>query len=148
MVPPSRPALKLNSVSDGGPTMRIWRKAFLMIVFLAGLTACEQEIVSPEQQITGKFAFDDGTGLTGEYIEFSKGVLSVSQLSEPYPFAEGTIWDNGQANVVKRKKNPYMLADRVLTSGGEHLGLAELRGGVLHIGNNFFFGSVAVHVAV
>ena len=57
------------------------------------LFGCKQEVLEPEQQISGSFALDDGSGLTTQYLEFDKGYLTVVQLDRPRVFAENKIWN-------------------------------------------------------
>ena len=57
------------------------------------LSGCKQEVLEPEQQISGSFALDDGSGLTTQYLEFDKGYLTVVQLDRPRVFAENKIWN-------------------------------------------------------
>ena len=57
------------------------------------LFGCKQEVLEPEQQISGSFALDGGSGLTTQYLEFDKGYLTVVQLDRPRVFAENKIWN-------------------------------------------------------
>ena len=69
----------------------------IAFIILGGLSlllfGCKQEVLAPEQQISGSFALDEEDGLTTEYLEFNKGYLTVVLLDRPRPLAENKIWN-------------------------------------------------------
>ena len=93
------------------------RKFIGAISVLILLSSCAREVVEPAQQITGRYVLDDGTGLTGEFLEFKKTVLSVYTSGESYPLAEGKIWDNGERNFRQSGSARYSIQDGTLFSG-------------------------------
>ena len=98
------------------------------------LLGCKQEILEPEQMIQGRFALDDGSGLTSEYIDFNNGHLTV-YTSTTYPLAEGKIWHT-DGKTFKDTRASYSIQDGNLQTSAPSLsGPVELKDGILTIGN-------------
>ena len=136
MAPSPRPEPRLNSVSDGGPVMKIKGNSLLILYSLMALAACKQEIVAPEQQITGKFALDDGTGLTDRVIEFNCGILS-DWHSALFPLADNQIWDSKQQQLILNSQSKYSIQSGTLISSFLN-GQIEREGDILTIGESRF----------
>ena len=66
-------------------------KALSVLILM--LSSCTREVVEPSQQITGRYALDDGTGLTSLFLEFDGGALSGYQSTTLFPIAENRIWN-------------------------------------------------------
>ena len=66
-------------------------KALSVLILI--LSSCTREVVEPSQQITGRYALDDGTGLTSLFLEFDGGALSGYQSTTLFPIAENRIWN-------------------------------------------------------
>ena len=66
-------------------------KALSVLILI--LSSCTREVVEPSQQITGRYAPDDGTGLTSLFLEFDGGALSGYQSTTLFPIAENRIWN-------------------------------------------------------
>ena len=91
-------------------------KALSLIILLA---SCAREVVEPAQQIAGRYALDNGTGLTNQYLEFDKGTLRTYKASDSYPLAENQIWDNGgRAFSVDQEMAYYIQQGQIHTNGG------------------------------
>ena len=98
------------------------------------LLGCKQEVLEPEQMIQGKFALDDGSGLTGEYLEFENGHLTT-YVAELYPFAEGKVWHTDGTPFRSSVSETYIIQEGNLrTSKGTLNGPIEQKDGVLTVG--------------
>ena len=112
------------------------KRKYLFLVFVAAwlISGCKQEILEPEQMIQGRFALDDGSGLTSEYIDFNNGHLTV-YTSTTYPLAEGKIWHT-DGKTFKDTRASYSIQDGNLQTSAPSLsGPVELKDGILTIGN-------------
>ena len=116
--------------------MRVGRILFVALSSCL-ILSCAQEVLEPEQQISGLFALYDESWLVSDYVSFENGRLS--QYSTMgwvlYPFAEGKIWhtDGGRFQFVGKQN--YSIRDGVLTTSGGVSGPVELKDGVLTIGS-------------
>lgn len=102
------------------------------------LSSCKQEVVAPEQQITGRYALDDGSGTTDTYLEFSKGRLSFYISNSLYPLAENMIWDCDEDKFEQVSSSNYSITDGVLVSSRGNFGKVELSNGKLHVGADIY----------
>ena len=116
--------------------MKIKGNSLLILYSLMALAACKQEIVAPEQQITGKFALDDGTGLTDRVIEFNCGILS-DWHSALFPLADNQIWDSKQQQLILNSQSKYSIQSGTLISSFLN-GQIEREGDILTIGESRF----------
>ncbi len=111
------------------------RKLLPILILTALFVSCAQEVIEPEQQISGLFALDDGSCMVSEYLSFENGRLSQYTTGQLYPFAEGKIWHtDGKVFRLANKQN-YSIREGVLTTSGDVSGPAELKDGVLTIGS-------------
>ncbi len=109
----------------------------IAFIILGGLSlllfGCKQEVLEPEQQVSGSFALDEGDGLTTEYLEFDKGYLTVVQLDRPRPLAENKIW-----NLSTRQSKTEMIytisEGNLYTKSGPN-GPISQKDGILTIGS-------------
>ena len=101
--------------------------------FVLILPSCRQEVVAPEQQITGRYALDDGSGATNKFLEFFSGNLSIYGTNTLYPLAEGKIWDCDEEYFKVNKYGDYSITDGVLVSSWTNFGKVELSNGKLHM---------------
>ena len=112
------------------------RKLLPILILTALFVSCAQEVIEPEQQISGLFALDDGSCMVSDYVSFENGRWSqYSTMGTLYPFAEGKIWhtDGGRFQLVGKQN--YSIRDGVLTTSGGVSGPVELKDGVLTIGS-------------
>ena len=110
------------------------KKVVMLTLGCLLLLGCKQEVLEPEQMIQGKFALDDGSGLTREYLNFENGHLTYF-VADPYPFVEGKIWDANSNSFIVFDSGSYHIREGYLrTSVGSLSGPVELKDGVLTIG--------------
>ncbi len=111
------------------------RKLLPILILSTLFVSCAQEVLEPEQQISGMFALDDGSCLVRAYLSFENGRLSQYSATTPYPFAEGKIWHTDSRAFQLANKQNYSIRDGVLTASDGVSGPAELKDGVLTIGS-------------
>ena len=96
------------------------------------LLGCKQEVLEPEQMIQGKFALDDGSGLTDEYLEFENGHLAIYDATL-FPFAEGRIWHT-DGHTFRKTRDNYTIQDGTIYTSSTLKGPIELKDGILTVG--------------
>ena len=100
-----------------------WLSAACSLVL--SLSACQQEAVAPEQQISGRYALDNN-GTTDTYLDFNTGRLTIYKSDEAYPLAEHKIWDCNEDFFKADEASNYSITDGVLVSSWENFGKVEL----------------------
>ncbi len=112
-------------------------RKFLPILILSTLfVSCAQEVLEPEQQISGLFALYDESWLVSDYVSFENGRWSqYSTMGTLYPLAEGKIWHTNGGRFRLMGKQNYSIRDGVFTTSGGVSGPIELKDGVLTIGS-------------
>ncbi len=96
------------------------------------LPSCRQEVVAPEQQISGCYALDNN-GTTDTYWEFNMGRLSIFISDESYPLADKMIWDCDEDKFEEAIHGDYSITDGVLVSSWTNFGKVEISNGKLHM---------------
>ena len=99
-----------------------WLSAACSLVL--SLSACQQEAVAPEQQISGRYALDNN-GTTDTYLDFNTGRLTIYKSDEAYPLAEHKIWDCNEDFFKADEASNYSITDGVLVSSWENFGKVE-----------------------
>ena len=87
--------------------------------------SCAQEVVAPSQQVAGRYALDDESGLTNEYIVFSYGELYAYTSGTPYPLAENIIWNNGRQAFREVSREVYRIQNGLLYCNNEEAPIAK-----------------------
>jgi uncharacterized protein YjdB len=100
--------------------------------FALMLPSCRQEVVAPEQQISGCYALDNN-GTTDTYWEFNMGRLSIFISDESYPLADKMIWDCDEDKFEEAIHGDYSITDGVLVSSWTNFGKVEISNGKLHM---------------
>jgi uncharacterized protein YjdB/uncharacterized membrane protein len=99
-----------------------WLSAACSLVL--SLSACQQEAVAPEQQISGRYALDNN-GTTDTYLDFNTGRLTIYKSDEAYPLAEHKIWDCNEDFFKVNESSNYSITDGRLVSSWENFGKVE-----------------------
>ena len=111
----------------------------IAILFLSvGIFSCSQEVLEPAQQVTGKYARDDGSEQTDQYIEFSKGILTVYESDDAYPLVENNIWDVKGNAFSKKSEQKYSIEGSSLLCSGPVSGEIKKDGDRLTIGRGTY----------
>ncbi len=109
------------------------RKYFLLTIGCLLLLGCKQEVLEPEQMIQGKFALDDGSGLTNEYLEFANGHLNIYE-APLFPFAEGKIWHTDGWEFMNTHDDHYTISEGNIYTSSTLSGPIALKDGILTVG--------------
>ncbi len=116
--------------------MRKYIFGFLALVIL--FSSCKQEVIEPQQQLSGMFALDDGSGLTDYILDFSQGVMSVltTDDQQKYAFVNGKIWHADKSDFHLSEEVPYSISDKHLLSKIKDYGVVYLENGILMLGDS------------
>lgn len=113
---------------------KIVNAIFLLTIILS---SCAREVVEPAQQISGRYALDDGTGLTTRFLEFNGSNLRIYYGRAPYPLAENQIWDDGESMFPCGNQIRYSIKEGILIGSDEPKAIAK-DGDRLTLGNETY----------
>ena len=104
-----------------------------LYVLILVLSSCAREVVEPAQQITGRYALDDGTGLTDQYLEFDKGILYLYKSGIAFPIMENQIWNCKELDYDLYSSEEYSIQEGSLFSD-YYSGAIKKEGDIITIG--------------